>query len=169
MKPNIEPLNFLHIDELRLDKEWLGQAELYKAYADRATQAQFDRDLAKNDLDLCFSEVCDSIRSDHGKFGLEKVTESAVKETAIRQKAYIETQKQLLEAEYRLGIFRNAVTALEHRKRALTMLVSLHESNYFADPKVTAGRATRDAMDSKQQARVAKKTQIVRELGREED
>jgi len=161
--------DFLKIDELRLDKEWIEQAEIYYRHATGAAKAQHARDEAKSNLDVVRAELSSEIRANPAQYGLEKVTEGTVEAAVLTSPKYAEAVKRVNESNYRLNIRQAAVSALEHRKRALTMLVELHNSNYFADPKVQAGRGVREKMSEAEQRAAAKKTQIRRDLSKEED
>lgn len=162
--PEEESIDFLKIDELRYDKECLRQPLLYAEHAILAAKAQRRRDTAKNDLDLTISEVDALIRARPEKYGItEKVTESAIKAAVAQHQRVIDAQANLTAAQYRFNVRNSMVTALEHRKRSLTLLVTLHTSNYFSDPKVVAGKKERDKMDEKTQARASRMTQLQRE------
>jgi hypothetical protein len=138
--------NFLSIDKLRLDKEWLGQAELYYEYAKKAEDARLEYDQAKAALDLVEAEVNHAIRTEPTKYGLpEKPTESAIKALVPKRPRFVEAQKLMFEAKHEAGVLAAAVVALEHRKRALTMLVELHGRNYFSNPAMTSSEHLRDA------------------------
>lgn len=160
-----QPADFLKIDPLHLDREWLGQAELYFNYASRAVKAQRTRDALKAELDVVASEVEQFIRAKPEKYQIVKVTEAAIKVAVIKHPKYQEANENVIAAQYRYGIAQAAVAALDHRKRALTMLVNLHLSNYFADPKISG--AGREKIDDAQGRRVAKRTELKR--GLEED
>lgn len=161
--PDETNADFLKIDELALDREWLGQSELYFTHAVKAAKAQRTRDRCKAELDVTKAEVDELIRAKPEKYGVTKLTEGNISAAIARHARYKEASEALNAAQYRFNIRNAALTALEHRKRALTMLVDLHNSNYFADPKVAAGRKTRESLDEQAQARAAKRTQVRRE------
>lgn len=160
--------DFLKIDELRLDREWVGQAELYYKHAARAAKLQRDRDTAKATLDVVRAELSDKIRRDPDKYGLSKLTEASIDGAVVQSDAYKLALSTVNETAYMLNVRQAAVNALEHRKRALTMLVQLHNANYFADPKVQAGQRVKESMEDATQRRVAARTQVRREVSRED-
>lgn len=160
--------DFLKIDELRLDKEWLGQAELYYKWAEKLALARRKYDSAKANLDVTAAEVEKLIRVKFSQSDDKKPTEAAIKTKVLLDEDYKEAQDALIQASYRVNMYQAACTALEHRKRALTMLVGLHQSNYFADPKITGGRESREAGDKANDKRAAAKTQLRREIAQEE-
>lgn len=163
--PPEESTDFLKIDEHRLDWEWLRHSEIYAQHAIRAAKSQRTRDTAKSDLELTIAEVDDRIRAQPLKYGIEKITEGAVKAAVAKHPRVVQSQSDLNDAQYRFNVRNAMLNALEHKKRALTMLVNLYQSNYFSDPKVVAGRALKEKMEMGQQARVSKLTQLQREDG----
>ena len=58
------------------------------------------------------------------------------------QDEYLEASVAVSKAYHKVNLTQAAVTALEHRKRALEKLVDLHGQNYFAEPhaKTEGGR-----------------------------
>lgn len=132
-KPSETELD-VSIDPENLANEWKGQPYLFWEWAARATKAQDLVDRAKSDLDLMAAELEHSIRSEPGAYGLEKSTEAAIKAAVLRQPEYKKKQEALHSAKYEHNLSRAAVDALEHRKRALSMLVELWIRDYYADP-----------------------------------
>lgn len=161
--------SFLQIDPLRLDKEWLGQPELYYQHAENLANARREVDEAKAALDVVAAETDNDVRRRPERYKVDKVTESTVKAAVLRSSAYTAANTQYLEARHRMDVCQAVVTALEHRKRALTMLVELQGRNYFADPAVTATPEVRDAMAEKSKAHVRTRGRIARPAGLEDD
>lgn len=130
--------DFLEIDQHALDKEWLSQPKKVFKYAQDLAHARKTLDEAKTELDLAEAELDKTIRNDPGEFGIEKLTEKTVQAAIKEQKEYQAAQKELLEAKHAVDILAAAVNALEHRKRALESLVTLHGQQYFSSPSVKA-------------------------------
>lgn len=130
---DIDP-DFLKIDPLRLDKEWVQQPELYFQWAARLAEARTALDDANNFLNVEKCELDAYIRANPAKVGLEKVTETAIAAMIPTLDRYQKAQAKVRDAQREVNMVQAAVIALEHRKRALTMLVNLHTSNYFAEP-----------------------------------
>ena len=129
----------LEIDENELDQEWTSQPSLYFRYAAKAADARRELDQAKSMLDVVKAETDRDVRSDPVAFGLVKTTEKQVEATVALQPKVLESQQEVIEARYNLDIFQAAATALDHRKKALESLVSLHLANYFSKPKAPEG------------------------------
>jgi hypothetical protein len=153
------PKTFLSIDEDRLDEEWLRQPELYNDYAVRLADARLEFDEAKIALDLMESEVAAKIRLKPERAGLDpdKLSEKAIASAIPKDPEFRKAQRALLDARHSMDVAQAAVTALEHKKRALTMLVELHGQNYFstpARPKTQMGREAHESLQEKAKAAV---------------
>jgi hypothetical protein len=138
MKSN-EP-DFFEIDKNQLDREWVRQPGLYHKYALQLADAKRDFEQAKTAVDLAEASADSDIRERPQKYGIEKVTEAAVKATVAGHKAVKEAIAALHEARHKVDVLQAAVTTLDHRKKALENLVDLRLADYFAEPR--AGRAT---------------------------
>lgn len=139
-------MSFLKINALALDKEWLEQPPLYYEYATKLADARRAYDKAQAELSLTTAELSQAIRKEPSKFGLdkEKPTEGSINATLQTRPKYREAAENVADARHDMDINQAAVTALEHRKRALTMLVELHGQNYFSSPKVAGNDALRE-------------------------
>jgi hypothetical protein len=129
----------LSIDELALDKEWLGQPNLYLNYATKLADSKRRLDEAKNHLEVVTAELDRSIRLNPVEFGIPKITEGAVSSMISIQSVYQAAQKEVIEAKHEVAIHDAAVTAIEHRKKALENLVTLHLAGYYSEPKARQG------------------------------
>jgi len=141
------------IDAYNLDREWVRQPELYRQYASALADAKMELDEAKNDLSVIKSEVEKEIRQDPEKFGLAKVTEAAVAMAVPLDTRVRDAEEQIIVAKHKVGLLEAAVGALDHKKRALSDLVSLHLADYFSEP--TARKDGRETTEDfgKEQAR----------------
>lgn len=124
----------LEIDRLKLDEEWANQPALFYLWAKKAADAQLAHDDAKSRLDVIKAELAKACRDDPDSFDVGKVTDKAVDAAVITSAKYQKAVKQCNTARHDLAIAQAAVTALEHRKRALTMEVELYIKEYYAEP-----------------------------------
>lgn len=122
------------IDRFRLDDEWVKQPDLYRRYAEALADAKAEYDGLKNDLDVVRSEVELKIRENPSDYGLDKVTEGVIKAAVEVQELVKDAENDVVQARHKVGILEAAVGALDHRKRALSDLVSLHLADYFSKP-----------------------------------
>lgn len=129
--------NFLAIDELKLDEEWVRQPGLYFKYAHRLADARTEMDNASAALDVVFAEVETKIRRKPASYGIdaERVTEAMVKSAVTRHKDYVAAGSRLIDAQHKVRVLEATVNAIEHRRSALTRLVELKQMDYFSEPR----------------------------------
>lgn len=132
-----DSISVVEIDEFRLDRECIRLPTDYLRYATRAAEAKRDVVEAKNRLSVVEADLGKHIRDMPGKHGLEKVTEGALKEVILTHKDYKQAVQDYNEAVYESSLADAVVSALEIKKRTLTLLVELHGMSYFANPKVS--------------------------------
>ena len=125
----------LTIDENQLDKEWINQPNLVFKFSKKQASARKEMDAIKNEIEVVKADLDKQLRLAPEAFGILKVTESAISSAIVLQPQYQEVQNKLNNARYELDIYTAMVNALEHKKRALESLVSLHGQNYFSTPK----------------------------------
>lgn len=123
-----------NIDELKLDREWIKQARTLRKYGLIQAEAQREYDAAKTELDLVAAELDLLIRKNPAKYGLVKVTDKAIEAKIPTMPRHKEAQQRVQDARYELDVAKVAVTAMEHKKRALEKLVDLFLSEYYAEP-----------------------------------
>lgn len=136
----------LSIDQNKLDREWTDQPKRFYDYAIKLADARADQERSKVELDLAVAELDQAIRQEPERFGIEKITEAAVKNAILMTPRYAKYMKKVIAAKHRVDVLQAAVTALDHRKRALEKLVDLHGQNYFSEPR--AKGENRQAMDA---------------------
>jgi len=123
------------IDPHQLDREWLEQPRMYFRYAAALGDARRELDEAKSSFDLVKAEMYLEVRSNPGKFGLEKVTEKSLEAVVLSQNEYGQAQNEVIQAKHKVDILGAAVTALDHRKKALENMVTLHMADYYSKPR----------------------------------
>ena len=133
----------LAIDLHRLEEEWAMQPQLYMKYSELAAQAQLDRDKAKERLDVVRAEIDDKIRTEpliYGapvdKSGNLKLTEAWISGTIILQPEYKTASDAISQENYKMNIFKAAVSAFDHRKKALENEVNLWSGGYWSAPNL---------------------------------
>lgn len=162
--------SFLDIDPLKLDEEWLAQPKLYFVWAEKAADTRQEVDNAKTAIDIAKAQTDSRIRRNPTKYGLkESPTESSISAKVLLDDAVQEAVQAYSDARHNADVAQAAVTAIEHRKRALTMLVDLHQSGYYAEPKERSGSKSSNSMDKADvlQRSLAKKTALKRALREE--
>ena len=153
--------SFLSIDENRLDREWLKQPDLMYKYATMYADAKREASEAKSNLEATKAQLTNKIRNNPEDYDLsDKPTEKAIEAKVLSNKKYKKANTNVLDAVHAVDVLGAAVTSIEHRKRALEKLVSLHGQNYFSTPR--ASNEDRQAMDGRRSERVRTSTRKTR-------
>lgn len=154
MTPAIEKApSIVQIDEHNLDKECIRLPHDFLQYAHLAAEARRDLDEAKAELDVVEAKVARFVRNTPAKYGIaEKVTEGAIKAAVATDRRYLEQQKKVNEAKHQLDMLQAVVSALETKKRSLTLLCDLMGMSYYSNPKVS--EAGKEAVERMTQERV---------------
>lgn len=113
----------LRINENDLQSEWLKQAQLFFDYASQMSILSKKR----NELS---AKLADDIKTNPEKFGIPagKVSEAALERS-------IQSNIEIIELNYQIDLYSNAVKAFEHKKRALEYECQLLMGGFFAEPK----------------------------------
>lgn len=129
-------MKFFELDKHNLDVEWENQPKLYWQSAENLASARAEYERAKTEKELVEAELSKEIRSNPAVFGLEKVTENAIKETMVTTDKYKKAAGDLIERMHTKDLYEAEIYTLDNRKKALENLVQLHLANYFSSPKV---------------------------------
>jgi len=132
----LDEFDFFDLDQNRLDEEWLIQPKLYFQHALLLAAAKETVDRFKSRLDVIAAELDQDMRADPEKYDMERVSEASIKAAICLQDDHEEATKDLARAKHRVDVLQAVINALEHRKRALEGLVTLHGQNYFSTPRV---------------------------------
>ena len=125
------------IDLDRLDEEWLKQPKLYYSAAKELADARLEVDRLKSMMDVAEAELHLDILAHPDTYKLEKTTDAVIKQAVIVHLSKKSVCRKLREAKHLVDLLSSYCTALEHRKRSLENLVSLHGQNYFSRPQAT--------------------------------
>lgn len=123
--------NIAEIDQHRLDYEWLRQPQMYVNISLELAEARSELDTAKNQISVTEAELDRDIRINPSKYGIDKLTEGAIKAAILTAKKMKVAQAAFLEAKYEVDMMQAAQTALEHRKEALKHLTTLFLNEYY--------------------------------------
>ena len=138
MKDTDSAESIVLIDEHKLDKECLRLPSDYLKWAHRTADLRRDIDEAKGELEVVEAELGKKIRAKPAVYGLEKITESAIKEVISLQDEYQDARAKIRELDHDYQLAQAVVGALEQKKRSLTLLVDLHGMSYFSEPALSA-------------------------------
>lgn len=134
--------DFFNIDGDDLWGEWSRQARLFFVHAVKVADAKRDLAAAESQQEIIYAEFDQKIRMEPEKFGLKKTSEGAIKQSIYTQSEYAETSSQCSKLKHRVDVLQAAVSALDHRKRALENMVELEVMGFHAEPKAKANSKT---------------------------
>ena len=126
---------FLQLSRLKLDQHCLEQVEWMDEYVELTADAKQKVEEVEAELTLNDAELYRRCRKDPDKFIEGSVTEPAIKNAVLAHPRHVELVKKVIKAKHALDICTGAVRTLEHRKRMLELMVSLHGQQYFSVPK----------------------------------
>lgn len=144
--------NPFEIEQDLLDKEWVRQPQIYFEYATKAASALENRDRLKSNLDYIIASTSKDVREAPEKYGLAKVTESAVAETVAVNEMVTAATDAYNAARTEHYLLEKALVALDHKKKALENLVYLHGQNYFSSPQFQEKAASQQVKEFKNSA-----------------
>jgi hypothetical protein len=147
-----ERKGLLEVDKFSLDDEWSNQPNRFKKHADILAEAKQQYELAKAKFDLVKAELDELIRIAPQRFKVNKVTDVAVANAAIRHPKYQKYQRRMIRKKYRVDVLQATVTALDHRKKALENIVDLFGMDYFSIPKAKTEVARKWTAEKEKQA-----------------
>jgi hypothetical protein len=147
--------NLIEIDGDRLDEEWMSQPTLYYDFAVRLAESKAALVEAKANVDVVRAEISLKIRNDPAKYAVAKLTEKSLEERVEMHARVREAEAAHNQARLDTDILQAAVTALDHRKKALESLVYLHGANYHSEPKARTPEA-KEAVEKIARAKVRK-------------
>lgn len=126
--------SILEINEYELDVEWKNQPLAYYEFATKLADAKAKHDQAKSDLEVTKAKICLEIRQNPDAYQLDKITESTVSHALLTESEHMTATNTVILARHKVDMLQAVVTALDHKKRALESLVSLHGQKYFSEP-----------------------------------
>lgn len=142
------------IDPDNLDKEWRDHPALMLYYGEAKAQAQYELDIAKENLDYRIALADRAVRDEFDS-EKKKPTEAAITNIITSRGEIYAARREVSEARRRLSLLTAAVEAFQHRKSALENLVRLFGMQYYAEP--TGDILTRGAIDSMTETQVVNK------------
>jgi len=154
-----EEFDLLKPDRTRLDEEWVNQPKMVFDYIIQLEEAREALDEANSELKTVHAECDKDIRANPESYDLPtKTTETMIKNTIMLQPEYKAAEKEFLNIKHEVGIIGAAVSAMEHRKKALENLVYLYGQNYFSTPRAS-DEDTKAVVDEMEQRRAKERRQ----------
>jgi len=128
----------IEIDPFALDEEWVGQAAKYLKASKMLALARKEHEQVKIDLEVTKAETARKIRNSPDDYDLAKVTEASLAEVLLEQGDYVDAMHEVAQRRYEMDVLSALVSALDHRKSALSKLVDLHLSSYYSKPTASS-------------------------------
>lgn len=125
----------LSIDKHRLDVEWEDQPSIYMKWAERYSEAVYERDRLKEKLDLIKAQLDTEIRRRYSTG--KKPTEAAITNEIIDTDDFQDATEDYLQAKKDVNILGGVKEAMEHKKKALEAETSLWIGEYYSEPKIS--------------------------------
>ncbi len=155
--------SFFDIDQLALDREWMDQPGLFFQYAKLLADAKRKLDESKSFLEVVKANMSRNVRDNPAAHQVTKITEGAITGAVTSSSVVQEAVKSVTENRHSVDVLTAAVTAMDHRKKALENLVYLHGQNYFSTPTEKNGSC---AMSEKVNMAARKKVKEKKKKGR---
>ncbi len=122
-KNELGEFDFNELDRFALDKESVTTDSMRSYYGFKFAEAERDRDYAKLKLKVFQAELAIKIRSKPEAYGLDKATNDPVAEMVTIKSE--KKAKKLIEAEYKVSMYKQAVEKLRDRGKAIGSLIQL--------------------------------------------
>jgi hypothetical protein len=119
------------IDEYSLHLENLNQPQLLAKYLAAHADAIRVRDFCKRSSLITRARVEMEVRQEPEKFGVEKVTEAAIKNAVELHVRVVRCEATLLEAEHKVKMLSAAVDSFKERRKAIDGLTTLLQMGYW--------------------------------------
>ncbi len=131
MKP-IPPIDLDTLEEhLAEQEDLMGEAMEELAHARKAFEVE------EAALEVIAADLSLKIRHRPKRYGLESVTEPAIKAVVIIQPEHKKQKYRIIKKKHSMGIMQARVTRLDHRKRGLEKLVDLLGQGYWSKPSLS--------------------------------
>lgn len=126
----------ISIDEHALDYELKRQSQLIMKYVLLQVKAMTEKDLTKERLEQVAAELDIKIRKNPSAYGLDKVTETAIKNVILLENEYIKQTEEYLNCKEDEATFSGVLKALDHKKKSLEKLSDLWVAGYYSSPNI---------------------------------
>lgn len=147
-----EAASDIYLDPEQIDVEATKQANTFFKWSRRLARAKTVSEKLEHMVDVQEARYQIDCRAHPADFGLENVTEPAIKAAVKIHKPFVRLVEQWYEARAAFTLLEPIVKAMEQKKRMLEILTTLHGQEYFAGPSVprnlpSAWKEYRDGLD----------------------
>lgn len=130
--------DMLEIDINRLDQECVDHPKLYFEVSSALTDVREKYERFKLRLDIQVGELKLDIIRNPQAYEVEKTPEYVIDSLVNRDPRIIEIRKEMHKLKAEIDTLQAGVNSLEHKKRMIESLVTLHGNQYFASPRTSS-------------------------------
>jgi hypothetical protein len=146
-------------EDAEIDRhDLVGEMEIHPAmfhkWSALMVEAQEERDHWKTKRDLLYADYDAAIRAEPEEYGIDRVTETAIKTYITAQDEYQRLQKKRLTAERKINAYTAAVRTMEHRKRMLEKMADIWLAGYYSENMTARSRSTQRSANEETGRRV---------------
>ncbi len=125
-------------EEIKVDKFDLDNcSEIHTNLVDKTSELYVKylnlKETWKDKLERKEADIGDNVRADPGRFGLEKITEKAVRGIVVRDEEYMELNDQFHTYLKKFTKFNQRLRTLDHRRAMLELLTRQWERGYYSE------------------------------------
>jgi hypothetical protein len=128
--------DILAINTNKLDEDAAEQPRTLRQWADKLSFAEKRAKLAKRKLRVVKAELSKVVRQSPSKYGIFRVTDTAIEDAVVMMSAYKAEEEELISAELARDLLKNMVISLHERGEEIGNLVKLHGQQYWARVRV---------------------------------
>lgn len=156
----------LPIDQFALEKECREQPIFYQEVGEIYAEVRKEAKKVKSNFGHVKAELERNIRSEPAKYGISKITESAIQAAIVLQTEYANAETELFDAEEVADNLSVLLESAAQRKSMLRELVSLFVRSYYAD--VSLGKEAKEVGEVSDSQIVAARKSSAAERAREQ-
>jgi hypothetical protein len=108
-------------------------------------------------MELLYADFDTAIREEPEEYGIDRVTEAAIKSAVIAQEEYQTARNKMAKAERKINAYTAAVRTMEHRKRMLEKLADLWLGGYYSQNMTARSSAAQDRRNTDTSKKVKSK------------
>lgn len=127
----------VEVDKDNLDLEWAEQSKVFFEYSIALAEAIFDRDMAKAKLKQLEADLAGAIEEDPASYGLNRTTDTAIKNCIFRQPEWIEHTENVVKADLLVNQLDAMQRSMYQKRDSIEWLTKLYLSNYYAESELT--------------------------------
>lgn len=165
-KPKLNYEDDIRIDGHSLDLEWLDQPLRFMKYSRELADARDQLARAEQRKDVIEAEANDRARKKLTVPDQKPPTVDAIRSAVAMDSEVKHIINEILDLKRDVDYLQAAVTAFDHRKRALENLVKLHADQYFAGPRVPNDIGREFVRQSREAAKMTARDRTADRTGR---